>query len=368
MDILQLMFFCTFPFLCNRYPMIQVINEKFDFIVVGGGSAGSVIASRLSENPNVKVLLLEAGDCQPFASEIPATCPQLLHSPYDWNFKSISQKNSFLAYSNNQTYCPRGKSLGGSSAINAMIYLRGNKNDYNDWAKMGNVGWSYDEVLPYFLKLEDMNVEELAKNLKYHNTKGPLSASYPPTKSKSLDSFLSAGEEMGYEIRDVNAEIQTDFMRLYFSMKDGTRCSAAKAYLLPAQNRPNLKILCNARVTKLLFGKDNEAVGVLYKKDNVEYTANASKEVILSAGSFQSPQLLMLSGIGPENQLQSFGIPVVANSPGVGENLHDHVGTTAMVWKVNCSDCTLHKSDQQSIWSLIEWLLFHKGIQFTFEY
>ncbi|GAB6025287.1 hypothetical protein CHUAL_010704 [Chamberlinius hualienensis] len=363
MNIVVLLFFTNFPFLCNEWSLVsELIENQYDFIIVGGGSAGSVVASRLSENPNIKVLLLEAGDCQPFASEIPALSIKLVNTDYDWNYKVTPNHNTFLAYTNHQPIYPRGKVLGGSSSTNALIYLRGSKNDYDYWAKMGNIGWSYNEVLPYFLRSEGMTIESFAIDAMYHNTSGPLTISHSSVHSQLMSSFLKAGEEAGYSVRDLNADKQTGFMRFPFTMRNGARCSTAKAFLVPAQFRPNLKILCKSTVTKILFGSNKEAVGVAFTKDDVEFIVNASKEVILSAGAIASPQLLMLSGIGPKKQLQQFNIPVVADLSGVGENLQDHVGCLSLFWKVNCTDCAFVENDFYHPLSALEWLFLRSGI------
>ncbi|GAB6022801.1 hypothetical protein CHUAL_006899 [Chamberlinius hualienensis] len=359
-----LLFTCLFPFLCGQWEPKKLADEHFDFIIVGGGSAGSVLANRLSENPNVNVLLLEAGYCPPVASDVPALDSSLWNTPYDWSYKAAPQKNSFLAFNNNQTNIPSGKMLGGTGSMHGLVYLRGNKNDFDNWANMGNIGWSYDEVRPYFLKSEDMTIKKLANDAIYHSTSGPLTVSYSSveTKTKTLEAFLKAANENGYSLRDVNGEYQTGFMRQQFTMRNGTRCGTAKAFLDPARLRQNLKILCNSTVLKIIFGQNNEANGVLFKQNGTEYVVNASKEVLLSAGVFGSTKLLLLSGIGPEEQLKRFNISTVVNRPGVGENLQDHVGCIAMVWKVNCSDCSLHKEDLNNNSLFDDYMQTRKGI------
>ncbi|GAB6028070.1 hypothetical protein CHUAL_002290 [Chamberlinius hualienensis] len=243
-----------------------------------------------------------------------------------------------------------------------MQYVRGNKNDFDNWAKMGNTGWSYKDILPYFLKSEGMTIPKLAADTMYHNGNGPLTVSYSDVQTKVMDQFLIAGQMAGYRETDINAANQTGFMKATFTMRSGARCSTAKAFLVPAKYRPNLTILCKSRVTKILFENKNEAVGVIINQDNVQYVANASKEILLSAGAIASPQLLMLSGIGSEEQLQQFKIPVVANLPGVGENLQDHVGSISLFWKVKCTDCAFVESDFYSPIAIAQWLLLHKGI------
>ncbi|GAB6027503.1 hypothetical protein CHUAL_001755 [Chamberlinius hualienensis] len=370
MNATTILFLCTFPLLCSRskwQTVNRILDEQYDFIIVGGGSAGSVLANRLSENPNVNVLLLEAGHCLPIASEVPAFGILLLNTTYDWSYTTEPQENAFLAYDNKQSNYPRGKMLGGSSSINAHVYLRGNKHDYDNWDNMGNSGWSYDEVLPYFLKSEDMTIEELANDTIYHETSGPLTISYSLAETEILKAFLKAAEENGHPLRDVNGEHQTGFMRQQFTMRNGTRCGTAKAFLDPARIRPNLKILCNSTVLKIIFGQNNDANSVLFQHNGTEYVVNASKEILLSAGVIGSPQLLLLSGIGPKEQLKRFNISAVANRPGVGENLQDHVGCLSMVWKVNCTSCSLHKEDLNNNSAFDDYKRSNKGI-FTIPY
>ncbi|GAB6027504.1 hypothetical protein CHUAL_001756 [Chamberlinius hualienensis] len=359
------LFFCAFACLCSKQPVSQIVNKPYDFVIVGAGSAGSVIANRLTENPRTSVLLIEAGDCPSFASEVPTYAANVLQSQYDWNYKALPQNNAFLAFHNNQTTYPRGKMLGGSSSINAMMYIRGNKHDFDHWAKdLGNVGWSYNDLMPYFLKAEGAAEPELAADKKYHNTKGPLTVSRANYTTEALDALLKAAEENHYTVRDINAKYQTGFMQQYFTIRDGSRCSTAKSYLLPAQNKPNLKILCNTRVTKIKFDRNKKAIGVELKqsRDGPTYFAAADKEVILSAGAIGSPQILLASGVGPKNQLEQLSIPVTANRPGVGENLQDHVGSAGAVWKVNCSDCTVHLEDELSDSNFIQWNTSRTGL------
>ncbi|GAB6027506.1 hypothetical protein CHUAL_001757 [Chamberlinius hualienensis] len=204
-----------------------------------------------------------------------------------------------------------------------------------------------------------LNIAEI-----YHNTNGPLTVSHANYTSKALDALLEAAEENHFNVRDINAKYQTGFMQQYFTIRDGSRCSAAKSYLLPAENKPNLKILCNTRVTKIKFDHDNKAIGVELKqsRDGPTYFAAADKEVILSAGAIGSPQILLASGVGPKNQLEQLNIPVKANRPGVGENLQDHVGSAGAVWRVNCSDCTVHIQDELADATFDQWNTSRTGL------
>lgn len=290
----------------------------YDYVIVGAGSAGCVLANRLTEDPQTSVLLLEAGgpdDAQEI--HIPLAFSKLFQSALDWTYYT-EQEPQLL---NRKLYWPRGKMLGGSSSINAMIYIRGNRYDYAHWSELGNTGWSYDEVLPYFKKAE--NAERGPSE--YHGVGGPLNVMERPHTSTLSHAFVQAGVELGYPANDdFNGPSQEGFGLYQVTQKLGRRHSAAVGYLHPALSRPNLTLHTQALTTRLLFA-GSRAVGVAYLKDGVEQEVRVNKEVILSGGSVNSPQLLLLSGVGPADQLRSLGIPVVADLPGVGENLQDHL-------------------------------------------
>ncbi|XP_025837654.1 glucose dehydrogenase [FAD, quinone] isoform X1 [Agrilus planipennis] len=229
----------------------------------------------------------------------------------------------------------RGKVLGGSSVLNTMLYIRGNKRDYDNWAKLGNEGWSFDEVLPYFLKSEDQRNPYLAKS-KYHATGGYQTIQDTPYLTPLAIAFLQAGQEMGFDIRDVNGEIQTGFALFQYTMRRGTRCSAAKAFLRPIRLRPNLHISLWTHATKVLIDPNTrKAYGIEYYKDGRFQTVRARKEVILAAGAINSPQLLMLSGVGPAEHLRKFDINVLKDAPGVGKNLQDHIAAGGMTFLID---------------------------------
>lgn len=224
---------------------------------------------------------------------------------------------------------PRGKVLGGCSTINAMMYVRGNRKDYDRWVSLGNPGWNYDAILPYFKKSEDMRIPK-HRGSRYHGTGGYLTVEYFRTVSPLKDMFMEAGNELGMlnHEDDVNGHSQTGFTRTHGTLRDGLRCSTNKAFLRPAAHRPNLHVSLNSFVEKILINpRTKRAYGVRFTRNNEVYDIFASKEVILSAGAIQSPQLLMLSGVGPTMQLMQHGIHVIQDHPGVGENLQDHIAS-----------------------------------------
>lgn len=301
----------------------QPIGE-FDYVIIGAGSAGCTLANRLTEDPSVSVCLLEAGG---------ADNDPLIHapigfaffpdwSPINWRFDTVPQK-----YLNNRIcYQPRGRVLGGSSSINAMIYIRGSKADYDRWAAHGATGWSYDDVLPYFKKAEDNQRGADA----YHNTGGPLTVSDLRYKNPLSDVFLEAASELQLPANaDFNGENQEGMGYYQVTQRDGRRCSTAVAYLDPAKDRKNLTVVSSAHGERVLFdGK--RASGVAFRQNKNPQSVTARREVILSAGAFQSPQLLMLSGVGPADHLRAHGVEIVADAPEVGQNLQDHLDWTAL--------------------------------------
>lgn len=292
--------------------------EVFDYIIVGAGSAGCVLANRLSKHGNTKVLLLEAGG-EDKATDIktPAAFSKLFHTAFDWGDETVPQPHM----GGRPMYQPRGKVLGGCSSTNAMIYMRGNRLDYDHWAALGNKGWSYEAVLPYFKKSEDNQVLEDA----YHAKGGEWMVSgyqYQHPLSKAL---LQAVQQAGYTHNpDFNGAEQEGFGFHQLSQKQGRRFSAADAFLHPIRKRANLKVVTHATVHKVNV-TEGRATGVTYEWKGQQIEAKAGKEIILSAGAFNSPKLLMLSGIGPADHLKEQGIGVVKALAGVGQNLQDHL-------------------------------------------
>jgi choline dehydrogenase-like flavoprotein len=291
-------------------------SDSHDYVIVGAGSAGCALAGRLSEDPDVRVALLEAGgeDRRP-EIRMPAAFPALFKSSLDWDL--LGEPEPGLG--NRRLYLPRGRMLGGCSSINAMIYIRGNRADYDGWAAAGCEGWSYDEVLPYFKRSEDNERGEDA----YHGVGGPLRVADGRSMHPLVDTMLEAARQAGHEHNpDFNGARQEGVGRFQLTQKDGLRCSAVDAYVRPAVGRPNLNIITAALALRILF-EGERAVGVeVARGDNVEQI-RAEREVIVSAGTYQSPVLLMLSGIGPEDQLTPFGLEVRAPLP-VGHGLQDH--------------------------------------------
>ncbi|MGW5107154.1 GMC family oxidoreductase [Nocardia sp. NPDC004123] len=289
----------------------------YDYVVVGAGSAGSVLAARLSENPDVQVALIEAGP-RDTAEEIhlPVAFPALFKSPLDWDFDTEPEAGLL----GRRAYLPRGRVLGGSSSMNAMIYIRGARADFDGWAAAGATGWSYDEVLPYFLRAED---NERGKDA-YHGTGGPLSVSDGRSVNPLGNAFLAAAEQAGYRRNgDFNGATQLGVGRYQLTQRNGMRCSAAVAYLHPALNRPNLSVYTETLTHKVLFD-GNRAIGVLVGRGAETELITARREVVLAAGAYGSPQLLLLSGVGPAAGIEPFGIDTVHELP-VGQHLQDHL-------------------------------------------
>jgi len=300
-------------------------EETFDHIIVGAGSAGCVLASRLTEDARSSVLVLEyGGSDRSIVIQMPAALSIPMNSnTYNWGY--WSEPEPYL--NGRRLACPRGKVLGGSSSINGMVYARGHPLDFERWEEEGAKRWGYRHVLPYFRRAESFRGPADA----YRGGEGPLATSHGRKRNPLYEAFIEAGRQAGYAVsRDLNGERQEGFGRLDMTVRDGVRSSTANAYLRPAMRRRNLKVITHALATRIAF-EGRRAVGVHYRRDGREQMARARREVILSGGPINSPQLLKLSGVGPAEELRALGIDVVADRPGVGENLQDHLELTVQV-------------------------------------
>jgi choline dehydrogenase len=302
-------------------------QQEFDYVVIGGGSAGCCVAGRLSEDLVTSICLLEAGgpDDSVFVRAplgFAATASLNINS---WGYHTVPQ----AGFNGRQGFQPRGKVMGGSSSVNAMVYTRGNPQDYDNWAALGNKGWSYQDVLPVFKRSEH---NECFGATAYRGVGGPLNVSYLRSPSPLNQAFVKACNEQGIPSNaDYNGEKQFGVSPGQVTQKGGERWNAARAYLDPHRHQDNLHVISHAHATQIMF-EGKRAIGVKYKVNGVHHEVHARKEVIVSGGAFGSPQLLMLSGVGPALHLQDMGIPVVHELPGVGQNLQDHI-TTVLIYK-----------------------------------
>jgi choline dehydrogenase len=296
-----------------------LVNENFDYVIVGAGSAGCVLSDRLTADGRNRVLLLEYGGSDrsifiqmPSALSIPMNMEK-----YNWFYHTDPEPN----LDGRRMHTPRGKVLGGSSSINGLVYIRGNAQDFEAWSAQGAAGWAYRDVLPYFRRAE----KRQEGGNEYRGDSGPLQTRYGSVSNPLHAAWLAAGIEAGYpSTADVNGFQQEGFGRMDMTVDGGRRSSAANAYLRPALGRPNLRVLTHALATRIVF-EGRKAVGVEYTQGGTTHRVRANREVILSGGPINSPQLLKLSGVGPPEELRTHGIPVIHELPGVGENLQDHL-------------------------------------------
>jgi choline dehydrogenase len=323
----------------------------YDYVMIGAGSAGCVLANRLTEDPQITVLLLEAGGPDRKQEiHIPAAFSKLFKSSCDWAYYTEEQPH----LGHRQLYWPRGKVLGGSSSINAMVYIRGHRRDYDDWRDVGNEGWSFSDALPYFKKAQ--NQERGASD--YHGVGGPLNVADLLEINPLSRAFVDAGVEIGLSYnKDFNGPEQEGVGFYQVTQRKGKRHSAADGYLKPALSRPNLTVRTHAHATRLLVEK-TRVVGVAYVQNGEPDQVRVNREVILCGGTISSPQLLMLSGVGPADHLKTLGIPVIVDLPGVGQNLQDHLFVSVAY---ECTQpITLAKAER--IGPLVKYLLFKRGL------
>lgn len=293
--------------------------QEFDYVIVGAGVGGCILANRLSADPQVSVLLLEAGgkDSSPLIAAPGGLLPIMMSGSYAWPYLSAPQQH----LDNRVLYLPRGKVLGGGSSINGMAYDRGMHSDYDRWAQAGNAGWSFAEVLPYFKKLESF----APANDQWHGQDGPIQVTRADQEHPFAKAFVEAGVQVGYPHNpDLNGASREGFGAVDLTVGNGKRSSASSAYLHPAMKRPNLTVLTGAHTRKVLF-EDKRAAGVVYRVKGADHEAKARREVILSGGAINTPQLMMLSGVGPAAHLAEHGISLVHDLPGVGQGLQDHL-------------------------------------------
>ncbi|CAG2104764.1 unnamed protein product, partial [Medioppia subpectinata] len=303
----------------------------YDYIVIGAGTAGSVVAARLSEDPKVSVLLIEAGGSETVVSNTPALSDSLLNTVMDWKFMSTPQNQSCLSMNGQMCVLSSGRVIGGTSAINRMTYLRGNPLDFDNWEKLGVKGWSWRDVFPFFIRAENQSDAQLSKS-GYYGVNGPLVINNNHEYNQLLQSWIFSSHLCGHKISDLNADYLGASV-LQTNTNEGRRVSTATAYLEPNIERPNLHILANALVTQILF-ENNTAIGVNFIRNWHNFAVYAKQEVILSTGTINSAKLLMLSGIGPKDHLEELNIPVISDLP-VGNNFHDHIGTYGLHFTVN---------------------------------
>lgn len=349
----------TFLWMYNglRYSSIEEVDlgKPYDFIIVGGGTAGSILATRLSELQQFRILLLEAGGVESQLTDVPYLSHVWRDSKLDWKVTSTPQETSCLAYLNKSCTLSSGKGIGGSSLISSMTYLRGNPDDFDRWEReYSATGWSWNEVFPYFIKSEDFtDVREGDFSSKFHRSGGPLPVQYQKYDPPFVKPFLSSAELRGYSIGDYNGESQLKFNKVQSVKSRGRRISIKKAFLDKAKNRPNLHVITFSHVTRVLFDRNRRAVGVEYVRENKVHRVFSINEVILSAGVFRSPQLLLLSGIGHSDELNRTSIQQIANLPGVGKNLHDHV-YSLLHFSVNSSETMIpSRVNQASNYALL---------------
>jgi choline dehydrogenase len=331
--------------------MIASMTTAYDYVIVGAGSAGCVLAARLTEDPHARVLVIEAGGRDSsLAIRIPAAFSKLFKTGCDWNYTTVPQRH----LDGRSLYWPRGKMLGGTSSMNAQMHVRGNRADYDEWATAGNAGWSYDDLLPYFRRLEHNERGPSA----FRGTGGPLTVSDLRDPNPATGAFIEAAVQAGFErATDVNGERQDGVDYTQVTQRRGTRASTASAYLRPARRRGNLTVVTGAHATRIHFD-GRRAVGVEYSRAGALTTIRATREVIVAGGAINSPQLLMLSGVGPADHLRRMGIVVLHDLQGVGQHLQDHLVCGVIVKARSATTLTA----AESVPNLLRFLVRRRGM------
>jgi choline dehydrogenase-like flavoprotein len=313
-------------------PTIELLAE-YDFIVIGAGPGGATVTSRLTEVSEWTVLLLEAGGEESVLTDVPSFASIFQATDYNWGYRAQPQENACLALKNRRSVWPRGKGMGGCSIINFMIYTRGHARDYDEWEKLGNPGWGWTQALHYFKKSERAHGDFV--DMRFHSQNGELDVQRVPHQTPMVKAFVKGGVELGYRMVDYNSGNTIGFSTLQATLRNGTRCSANKAFIRPIRYRHNLHVAKHAQVTKVLINPETKrAYGVEFDRNGKRWTVMARREVIISAGAVNTPQLLLLSGVGPREHLESLGIHVIEDLPGVGRNLQDHITMPALTFFV----------------------------------
>ncbi|KAG5897963.1 hypothetical protein JTB14_013537 [Gonioctena quinquepunctata] len=330
------------PTNANKYkPEVENIPVKdfgeFDYVVVGAGPTGCILANRLSEVKNWNILLLEAGTWGNDFTDIPVYGSTVKSSKYNWGYRSIPQKTACLGDSERKCDFPRGLGMGGTTLMNGLVYSRGHPEDFNRWADMGNDGWSYEEVLPYFMKTEDFHKtdEDAPVDERYHGFGGYLPVEYNMPRVEQLNEFLQANQELGYNLTDYNSPLVIGVSPTQLNTKHGKRADSGQVFIKPILHRKNLRVMTSSYVTKIHLEGD-KAVGIIFSHENILYEASIRKEAVISAGAIGSPHLLMHSGIGPEQHLKKVGIPLERDLE-VGSTLRQHSTYYGLTFSSNIS-------------------------------